>query len=323
MRDRAIGDDVADLAARIERGERILKHHLDALALLAQRLAVDARQVGFTKPHGAAIRLDQAHDQARDGRFAGTGFADQAKRLALKNVEADFLGGLDAAGRLKPAAAADIGFLDTDHLDHLRPIEPGSARRRLQLRYGGEQRPGIGMLRPLQHVVGRALFDHLAVLEHDDAIGDIGDDAEIMGDEHHRHVAAALQVADQFEDLRLRGDVERGRRLVGHQHRRLERQRHRDHRALPLAARELVRIGAHAAFGVGQADFAQQAEGLLLPFFRRQQAVRLEHLGDLVADPHQGVERRHRLLEHHGNAAAAQTEPAIRVEGQQVLAAKA
>ena len=46
----------------------------------------------------------------------------------------------------------------------------------------------------------------------------------------------------QLQDLRLRGDVERGGRLVGDQQRRLEHQRHRDHDALALAARELVRI---------------------------------------------------------------------------------
>ena len=174
------------------------------------------------------------------------------------------------------------------------------------------------MPRTLQHVIGRALFDHLAVLKHDHAIGDVGDNAEIMGDEHHRHVAAALQVADQLQDLRLRGDVERGGRFVRDQHRRLERERHRDHRALALAAGQLVRIGAHRSFGIGQADLAQEIERLLLTFPRRQQIVRLEHLGDLVADPHQRVERRHRLLEHHGDAAAAQSEPLVFIQSQQV-----
>ena len=33
--------------------------------------------------------------------------------------------------------------------------------------------------------------------------------------------------------------------------------------------------------------------------------MRLEHLGDLVADPHQRIERRHRLLENHRDPAAA------------------
>ena len=144
------------------------------------------------------------------------------------------------------------------------------------------------------------------MLKHDHAIGDLGDDAEIMGDEHDGHVAAALQVADQFEDLRLRRDVERGGRFVGDQHGGLERQRHGDHRALALAAGELMGVGANDPLGVGQADFADQGEGLLTALLRRQQVMRLEHFGDLVADPHQRIERRHRLLEHHGDAAAAQ-----------------
>jgi len=50
--------------------------------------------------------------------------------------------------------------------------------------------------------------------------------------------------------------------------------------------------------------------------------VRFEHLADLVANPHQRIECRHRLLKHHGDAAAAQAEPAILVEREQVLPAK-
>ena len=72
--------------------------------------------------------------------------------------------------------------------------------------------------------------------------------------------------------------------------------------------------------GSGRPTSRSEAERLLLALLRRQQAMRLEHLGDLVADPHQRIERRHRLLEHHGDAAAAQAEPAVLVEGQQVLA---
>ena len=95
----------------------------------------------------------------------------------------------------------------------------------------------------VQHRGGRALFDDHAMLHHHDAVGDLGDDAEIMGDEQDRGLLALLQLADQLQDLRLRGDVERGGRLVGDQEPRIERQRHRDHGALALAARQLVRIG--------------------------------------------------------------------------------
>ena len=62
----------------------------------------------------------------------------------------------------------------------------------------------------------------------------------------------ALQVTDQLQDLRLGGDVERGRRLVRDQHGGLERQCHRDHHALALAAGQLVRIGPDDALGSGR-----------------------------------------------------------------------
>ena len=66
------------------------------------------------------------------------------------------------------------------------------------------------------------------------------------------------QIVQQLEDLRLDGHVERGGRLVGDEDVGLVGERHRDHHALALAARELMRIGVEPAFGVGQADQAQQ-----------------------------------------------------------------
>ena len=63
------------------------------------------------------------------------------------------------------------------------------------------------------------------------------------------------------QDLRLHGDVERRRRLVGDQELGLERQAHRDHHALLHAARELVGIVPRAPLGVGNVDRAQQAAG--------------------------------------------------------------
>ena len=49
-------------------------------------------------------------------------------------------------------------------------------------------------------------------------------------------------LAQQVEDPGLDRHVERGRRLVGDQHLRVARERHRDHHALPHAAGELVRV---------------------------------------------------------------------------------
>ena len=54
----------------------------------------------------------------------------------------------------------------------------------------------------------------------------------------------ALELGEQVHDLRLHRHVERRGRLVGDQHLRVQRQRHRDHDALAHAAGELVRVVA-------------------------------------------------------------------------------
>ena len=69
---------------------------------------------------------------------------------------------------------------------------------------------------------------------------------QIVRDQQQRHAALALQPQQQREHLRLHGDVERGRRLVGDQQARVAGDRHRDHHALRHAARQLVRIGVEA-----------------------------------------------------------------------------
>ena len=88
-----------------------------------------------------------------------------------------------------------------------------------------------------------------------------------------------LTPVDQLEDLRLDGHVERGRRLVGDQHVRVVDERHRDHRALAHAARELVRVVACADVGVRDADARRAARP------RASQAARLRDAARARAPP--------------------------------------
>ncbi len=109
----------------------------------------------------------------------------------------------------------------------------------------------------------------------------------------------ALEVADQRQDLLLRGDVERGGRLVGDQQLRFQHQRHRDHDALALAAGEAVRIGGEDALDLGQADLLHHVEDALLARLGVEIGVGAQDLVDLAADRHHRIERGHRLLEDH------------------------
>ena len=120
-------------------------------------------------------------------------------------------------------------------------------RLRPALRLGGEQPLRVGMARALEHLGDRTLLDDLALRHDADPVGDLAHDAEVVGDEQHRHAEARFHFGEELQDLRLHGDVERRRRLVGDEQVGLVGERHRDHDALALPARELVRIGVEPA----------------------------------------------------------------------------
>ena len=63
-------------------------------------------------------------------------------------------------------------------------------RRRLALRLGGEQMARIVVLRIGEDLLGRPGLDDLALGHHADPVGDLAHDAEVMGDEQHRHALA-------------------------------------------------------------------------------------------------------------------------------------
>ena len=153
-----------------------------------------------------------------------------------------------------------------------------------------------------------------------DPVGDFGDHAHVVGDEQHGGAVVALQVADQRENLLLRGDVERGGRLVGDQQLRFQHQRHRDHDALALAARQPVRVGGENPLDLGQPHLFHHREDALAPRAGIERGVDAQHLVDLAADRHHRIERRHRLLEDHRHGGGAQLpQPAI-AGGEQFFA---
>ena len=129
----------------------------------------------------------------------------------------------------------------------------------------------------------RAALDDLAVVHDAHPVGHLAHDAEIVGDEQHRHVELGLELEQQVEDLRLDGHVERRGRLVGDQQVGLVGERHGDHHALPLAARELMRIGVEPPFRIVDADLVEQIEHALARGAVRQPAMDLQHLADLAA----------------------------------------
>jgi hypothetical protein len=147
-----------------------------------------------------------------------------------------------ADGLLEEAALDREPHLDRPGIDDDRCVLRDRIGAPLRLRSQKSLR--VGMLRIAEHLGDRALLDDLALEHHADAIRDLTHDAEIMGDEQHRHVEPALQLGEELQDLRLHRHVEGGGGLVGDEEIGLVGKRHGDHHALALAAGELMRIGA-------------------------------------------------------------------------------
>ena len=107
----------------------------------------------------------------------------------------------------------------------------------------------------------------------------------------------------QIEDLRLHGDVEGSGGLVGDQDVGVVGQGHRDHHSLAHAAGELVRVRPGPAHRVGERHRLQKFHRLRLGLARSDLLMGDHCFGDLPADVEHRVERCHRVLEDHPDAA--------------------
>ena len=172
----------------------------------------------------------------------------------------------------------------------------------------------------MEDALDRALLHDLAAVHDQHLVGDLGDDAHVVGDEHHRHAVADLQALDEVEDLGLGGDVEGGGRLVGDQHLRVAGQRHGDHHPLAHAAGELEGVAVDRGLGVRDLDLGQQLEHAGAALGGGHVEVDLQRLADLEADAVDRRQRAHRLLEDHRDLAAADVADgaAARVEAGEV-----
>jgi hypothetical protein len=188
---------------------------------------------------------------------------------------------------------------------------------------GGEETTGVGMLRMMEEGRNGGLFHDLAVLHDGYPVGHLGDYGKIVRDEEHGELVRSAQIFEEIQNLGLNGDIEGGRGLIGDQKSGPVDERHGDQDALALAAGELVRVIAGAAFGLGQADIAHRGQD---SFFEEIAGdvgmVGLERFGDLSADGHGRIEGGHRFLEDHRDTAAAVAAHGLFRKRQQIFSGK-
>ncbi len=189
-----------------------------------------------------------------------------------------------------------------------RQAGDGGQRLRLvggALGQGGEERLGVAVPGGREEGAHARPFGDLARVHHGDLVDPLGDHAEVVRDQDHRHAEPLPQLVDELQDLVLGGDVQGGGRLVRDEQLGLADQGHGDGDALPHAAAELVRVVLHPLAGLRHAHQPQGLLGLLPRLGLGGAGVQQQRLGDLRADRHGGVERGERVLEDHADGVAA------------------
>ena len=119
------------------------------------------------------------------------------------------------------------------------------------MRHRCQQLLCVWLLCPVEDAVGIALLDNLPVLHHHDAIGHIGDDTHIVGDQDDAGLDAMPQITHEIKDFGLHRHIQRGGGLIGNEQPGIQGQCLRDHRALTLPTGKLMGVMLDPLLGLG------------------------------------------------------------------------
>ena len=239
-----------------------------------------------------------------EGRLARAAFADDADGFAGADAQGYIVDCLDVVDRPSKDAGLDrVPDPEAFCGKHFGGVIRHFRRRAFGLR--SQQAPGVFVLWPAEDPGDRSFLHNLAEAHHGNPVGEIFDNAQIVGNEQDAQTHVLLEVLQELEDRRLDRDIDGRGRFVGDQQIGLVGQRHRDHHPLALAARELVREGAEPPLRFLDADLFQQFQHLLAGGVFHHSLMDAQDFANLLFDRVQRVERRQRLLENHRNPVAA------------------
>ena len=129
-------------------------------------------------------------------------------------------------------------------------------------RDGRDQAAGVGVDAVSDQLVAVGQLYHLAQIHDADAVGDVLDNAQVMGDEQVGQTHLLLQILEHIDDLCLNGNVQCGNRLVTNDELGVHSQCTGNAHALTLTAGELVAV-AVCVLAV-QANALQQSDDLIV-----------------------------------------------------------
>ena len=338
--------NVADLVPRIEAGIRTLEHHLREPARRVQPPARLAKRQGCaTQCQRPLLRCEQPGQHLGQCGFARPAFPDQAGDCAGRHQKAH-IAERGKAFRFTPKGCARAAKPHGDVLDfqpHGRRLfalqQPvfgfGPLRRQLfrlmrlgwqpeprdlaiKRRHGVHQRNGIGVFWRAQNLTCLTRLHHLAVAHDRDAVSDLCDHADVVGDQHKGDLAAVCEVPDQIKHLVLNGDVKCCGRLVRDDQFGIGAKREGDHDTLAHAAEELVRIRLDPLLCVLDPNLFEQIDGAFVGVGIADIGMGLDRLDQLIFDRHQRVQTGLRILKDHRNPVTPDRVLLIRCQAAQV-----
>ena len=148
----------------------------------------------------------------------------------------------------------------------------------------------------------RAVLHDRPAVHHRDVVGEPRDRSDVVTDQQRGDAELRFELGQQPHDFGLDRGVQPSGGLVRDEEGRLGRERHRDHRPLTHAARQPVGMVFEPQARRIDLDPLEPVERPLLRFPRAfRPRVQANGLGDLVPDASEGIERRLRALEDHGD----------------------
>ena len=169
-----------------------------------------------------------------------------------------------------------------------------------------EQGPRVGVPRVVEDVVDVGVLDDFARVHDRDLVAQLGDQAQIVRNQHDGRAELRPGLPDQVDDLRLDGDVEGGGRLVRDQEGGIHQQRHGDAGPLAHAPAELVRIIVDPGLRVRNSDPPHHLAGFPRLRLASQLLAAVEDVRHLrLVVVHRDL-RRHGILEDHRDFLAAE-----------------
>ena len=170
---------------------------------------------------------------------------------------------------------------------------------RRRVGHGGEQQARVRVQRRRKDFFDRSSLDDLTGVHDEDVVGDVARARKIVRDVEKGDPALLFEAQHEVQDPDPDRDVEHADRLVGKDDLGLDGERARDRYALPLPARELVRVLLGDLPRWNEPDRVQQLVDALVDLRGRHDAVDPERSLDVVADGLHRVERPERILEDH------------------------